>query len=177
MRRANREREFSEYFEARGQALRRLAYGLCGNWHVAEDLVQSTFVRLYRGWARVRRDSVDAYSRRILVNAFLSGRRRYRRESVVSVVPDHPTCVDTDVADRLTLHQVLDTLAPRQRAVVVLRYLEDLSVAEVADLLGVTEGTVKSQAARGLAALRVRLSGPIGSKAHNTAFHATPSKE
>jgi RNA polymerase sigma-70 factor (sigma-E family) len=156
---ADREIQFAEYFTARAGWLRRLAYGLCGDWHTAEDLAQTTLVRLYRGWARIHLESVDAYARRTLVNAFLSHRRYRRRESIVTHPPDRPFH-GADVAQRVTLREALATLAPRQRAVVVLRYLEDLPVAEVAELLDVAEGTIKSQCARGLQTLREALAEP-----------------
>ncbi|WP_328646092.1 SigE family RNA polymerase sigma factor [Amycolatopsis sp. NBC_00348] len=73
---ASRELDFSEYFAARVQRFRRVAFALCGDWHSAEDLVQAMFVQLYRRWRRVRPDTVDAYARRILLNAFLAGRRK-----------------------------------------------------------------------------------------------------
>ncbi|HEY3501350.1 MAG TPA: SigE family RNA polymerase sigma factor [Actinocatenispora sp.] len=150
------EREFAEYFAARGQSLRRTAYALCGDWHLAEDLVQSTFVRLYRNWRRIRQPTIDAYARRTLLNLFLSGRRTAAREQVVPEVPERVVAeAGSDV--RIDLARALARLSPRQRAMVVLRYLEDLPVAEVAELVGVAEGTVKSQTARGVAALRAVL--------------------
>jgi RNA polymerase sigma-70 factor (sigma-E family) len=158
--RADWERRFVEYFSVRAQPLRRLAYSLCGDWHTAEDLVQVTFVRLYRSWPRVRDDTVDAYARRILVNTFLTQRRDRRRESLMADPPER--AVDgVDVAQRLAVHRALASLAPRQRAAVVLRYLEDLPVAEVATLLGVTEGTVKSQTARAIQSMRAELDGVV----------------
>jgi RNA polymerase sigma-70 factor (sigma-E family) len=156
--RADWERRFVEYFSARAQPLRRLAYSLCGDWHTAEDLVQLTFVRLYRSWPRVRDDTVDAYARRILVNTFLTHRRDRRRESLMADPPER-AADGVDVAQRLAVHRALASLAPRQRAAVVLRYLEDLPVAEVAALLGVTEGTVKSQTARAIQSMRAELDG------------------
>ncbi|MET7392321.1 SigE family RNA polymerase sigma factor [Dactylosporangium sp. NPDC005572] len=156
----DRDAEFAEYYAVRAPTLRRLAFGLCGNWHTADDLVQTTFVRLYRGWEGIRAESVDAYARRVLINQFLS-RRRWWRESVTAHPPDtvHPTDDIARVPERMALHQALATLGPRQRAAVVLRYLEDLPVADVATLLGVTEGTVKSQTARAVQALRAALDG------------------
>lgn len=154
MGRADWETQFTEYFTARVQPLRRLAYGLCGDWHTAEDIVQLTFVRLYSAWPRVRIDSVDHYTRRVLVNVFLSHRRTRRWEALTASPPELPAPDGPAVADRLALHAALAGLAPRQRAVVVLRHLEDLPVAEVAELLQVSEGTVKSQTARGLETLR-----------------------
>lgn len=152
-----RDADFSEYFAARVQRFRRLAFGMCGDWHGAEDLVQATFIQLYRRWRRVRPDTVDAYARRILLNLFLNGRRKNRRELVTSTPPDRAAPQGHDSHDRIDLERVLSDLTPRQRAMVVLRFLEDLSVAEVASLLGVAEGTVKSQTARGVEALRAVL--------------------
>jgi RNA polymerase sigma factor (sigma-70 family) len=118
--RAGRDSEVVEYFTARGHWLRRIAYGLCGDWHTADDLVQATFIRLYRQWDRVRHDSLDAYARRVLVNRFLTLRSSGRRESVTDRPPDLPDR-GTDLARRIAVHQALAALAPRQRAVVVLR--------------------------------------------------------
>ncbi|MFK0248748.1 SigE family RNA polymerase sigma factor [Amycolatopsis azurea] len=155
-----RDTDFSEYFEARVQRFRRLAFGMCGDWHSAEDLVQATFIQLYRRWRRVRPDTVDAYARRILLNAFLKGRRKRGREVVTASPPEQAAPPGHDSHDRIDLERVLSGLTPRQRAMVVLRFLEDLSVAEVASLLGVAEGTVKSQTARGVEALRAVLHSP-----------------
>ncbi|MFC3447942.1 SigE family RNA polymerase sigma factor [Amycolatopsis speibonae] len=155
-----RDVDFSEYFAARVQRFRRLAFAMSGDWHSAEDLVQGMFVQLYRHWRRVRPDTVDAYARRILVNAFLTGRRKRGRERVTAEPPERPVRQGHDSDDRIDLDRVLGDLAPRQRAMVVLRFLEDLPVTEVAKLLGVAEGTVKSQTARGIAALRAVLPSP-----------------
>lgn len=167
---ADWERDFSDYFAARGQRLRRTAYALCGDWHVAEDLVQATFVRLYRHWRRLRTETLDSYVRRTLVNLYLTRRKAARRERIVADVPERPARESGSTEDRVDLGRALTGLSPRQRAMVVLRYLEDLPVAEVAALLGLAEGTVKSQTARGVQALRTALGQPAG--------HATkPSKE
>jgi RNA polymerase sigma-70 factor (sigma-E family) len=151
--RAEWEDQFVEYFRARAQPLRRLAYALCGDWHTAEDLVQLTFVRLYRRWPGVREETVDAYARRVLVNAFLTHRRARRRESLMADPPER-AAAGADPADGLAVRRALADLAPRQRAAVVLRYLEDLPVAEVAALLEISEGTVKSQTARAIQSMR-----------------------
>lgn len=156
--RADWEDQFVEYFCARAQPLRRLAYSLCGDWHTAEDLVQLAFVRLYRRWPSVRNESVDAYVRQIVVNAFLTHRRSRRRESLMAEPPER-AAGGADPADSLAVRRALAELAPRQRAAVVLRYLEDLPVAEVAALLGITEGTVKSQTARAIQSMRGALHG------------------
>jgi RNA polymerase sigma-70 factor (sigma-E family) len=152
--RAVREAEFSEYFRSRAAHLRRLAYALCGDWHTAEDLTQSTFVALYRRWGTVREATADAYARRTLVNTFLSHRRGRRRELVVAETPDRPSTSTGDPAMRVDIGRALAALTPQQRAVVVLRHLEDLPVSEVAEILGMAEGSVKSQTSRAVEALR-----------------------
>jgi RNA polymerase sigma-70 factor (sigma-E family) len=151
------EDEYREFVMSRLDRLRRTAYLLCRNWHTADDLVSITLGRLYRNWRRARAvDNVDAYVRAMLVNAYLDeGRRPWRRESASESLPvdvaEHP---QRQIIDRAELTAMLTTLPPRQRAVVVLRFYCDMSVAEVAAMLGVSEGTVKSQAARGLQILR-----------------------
>ena len=156
--RAGWEDQFVEYFRVRAQPLRRLAYSLCGDWHTAEDLVQLTFVRLYRRWPSVRDESVDAYARQVLVNVFLTHRRTRRWESLMADPPERAVG-GADPTDGLAVRRALAGLAPRQRATVVLRYLEDLPVAEVAALLGISEGTVKSQTARAIQSMRGALDG------------------
>ncbi|MCR6486503.1 SigE family RNA polymerase sigma factor [Amycolatopsis sp. OK19-0408] len=156
---ASRDLDFSEYFAARVQRFRRVAFAFSGDWHAAEDLVQAMFVQLYRRWRRVRPDTVDAYARRILLNLFLARRRVSVREYVTASPPDQESPPGRDTPARLDVERALAGLTPRQRAMVVLRFLEDLPVAEVASLLGVAEGTVKSQTARGVEALRFSMSG------------------
>jgi RNA polymerase sigma-70 factor (sigma-E family) len=150
------EDDFSAYFVNRGATMRRTAYALCGDWHQAEDLVQATFVRLYRRWRHLRAESLDAYAYRVMVNVFLSGRRRAGRERLVAAPPDRVTAGGGS-EDRIDLGRALSGLPRQQRATVVLRYLVDLSVAEVAAVMGVAEGTVKSQTARGVQGLRSAL--------------------
>ena len=154
------ERDYTEFVTARGRALRRIAYLLCGDWHQADDLTQTTLTKLYLAWRRISRsESVDGYARRTLVNAYLDeGRRPWRREHATAELPERAAPGDL-AADRLTLRSALATLPAAQRAAVVLRYWEDLSIAETAALLGISEGTVKSASARGLAALREVLQG------------------
>ena len=144
---------FAAYYAARYRTLRRTAYLLCGDWHEAEDLTQAAFVRLYLAWGRVRADGAHAYARRVLVNEFL-GRRRRDREQPVAAVPDRPGPAGGSPDDRVDLAAALRAVPAQQRAVVVLRYWEGLSVEQTAALLRVAPGTVKSQASRGLAALR-----------------------
>lgn len=163
------EREFAEYFTGRREAVRRSAYLLCGDWHRADDLAQTAFVALHRHWRKIRdRGALDAYVRRTLVRAVIDeSRRPWRRERFTDEVPERadtaggaPELADT-VATRAALAGALRRVPPRQRAVLVLRFLEGLDVNAVAEALGCTEGTVKSQTARGLAALRTELGAAI----------------
>ena len=140
-------------------ALRRTAYLVCGDWHRADDIVQDALYKLYLAWARVDRSGNPlAYARRVVVNAALdNGRRPWRREVPTEQLPDrvavHGDTAGTHAA-RDEMLAALIILAPRQRACVVLRYYEDLSVEQTAELLGCSPGTVKSQTARGLDSLR-----------------------
>lgn len=148
---------FEAYFAERVAGLRRFAYLLTGNWHDAEDVVQAAFVRLYSVWHRVRPETVDAYARQVLVNVFLSSKRGQRgRERPVADVPDRPVA-DPSADDRLAVGSALGSLTASQRAVVVLRFWEGLSVAETAAALGVSAGTVKSQLHRAVTAMRPQL--------------------
>ncbi|MGM1057735.1 SigE family RNA polymerase sigma factor [Saccharothrix sp. Mg75] len=154
---SDRDTAFAEYFAARSEALRGTAYLLCGDWHRAEDLVQTTFTKLYVAWRRItRHDALDAYARQTLVRTFVSELRRgwFRRERVSGETADVAATPSGSAEDRLVLLAALARVPPRQRAVLVLRYWEDLSVEETARALGCSEGTVKSQAARGLRTLR-----------------------
>jgi RNA polymerase sigma-70 factor (sigma-E family) len=151
------EAEFRAYAAARMRPLRRTAYLLCGDWHHAEDAVQVVLAKLYTHWDRVdRRDALDGYVRTMLIRATLEHRRRlwWRRELTTSAVPDVAATPPVDPEERIVLVQALAKLPPRQRAVVVLRFWEDLDVAQTAAALGCSEGTVKSQTSHGLTALR-----------------------
>ena len=164
-RRAASEEEFAAYMDARRQGLLRTAYLLTGDRHTAEDLVQTALAKLYLSWDKVhRREAVDGYVRRILVHEHTSLWRRAwkRREVSTDRVPDAPDRasrespdVDVDVSE--ALWAVVRSLPRRQRAVVVLRYYEELSEAETAQTLGVSVGTVKSQASRAMDTLRRRV--------------------
>jgi RNA polymerase sigma-70 factor (sigma-E family) len=159
------EQEFRQYFAARRDAVRRSAYLLCGDWHRADDLAQTAFVALHRRWHKIRdRAALDAYVRRSVVRAVIDeSRRPWRRERFTGEVPDVADTaagapdVGEAVATRSALLAALAKVPPRQRAVLVLRYLEGLDVSGAAAALGCTEGTVKSQTSRGLAALRAEL--------------------
>lgn len=156
------EQEFAEYFAARREAVRRMAYMMCGDWHRADDLAQTAFVALHRRWRKVRdKGALDAYLRRTLLRATIDeSRKPWRRERTVEDLPDAPTStpnVENSVATRQTLLAALQHVPAKQRAVLVLRYLEGLDVSGVAEVMKCSEGTVKSQSARGLEALRAAL--------------------
>jgi RNA polymerase sigma-70 factor (sigma-E family) len=153
------EARFREYVVGRMEVMRRTAYLFCRDWHLADDLVAVTIGKLYRHWHRVAQaEYIDAYVRRILVRTWLDEKKRaWRREEVMGELPDLPAAVDNGVVDRAGLLDLLDSLPPRRRAAVVLRFYCDLSVEETAEILSVSEGTVKSQTARGLETLRARI--------------------
>jgi RNA polymerase sigma-70 factor (sigma-E family) len=148
------EAEFVAFYQGRGTALRRTAYLLSGNWHAAEDLVQTTFVKLYLAWPRINAEGAEAYARRVLVRTYLAERRLRRSSEIPLAEPPDRAAPEADPATGIDVRRALADLPRRQRAVVVLRYWEDLSTAETAELLGVAAGTVKSQAARAVATLR-----------------------
>ncbi|CAA9374334.1 MAG: Sigma-70, region 4 type 2 [uncultured Nocardioides sp.] len=155
----SRDDDFASYLAAREQALLRTAYALTGNVHDAQDLLQTALAKLYLAWDSVRdREALDGYVRRIMVNENTSLWRRAwkRREHVSDDLPEQPVTDHRDDGTSAQLWEFVQTLPRRQRAVVVLRYYEQLSEAETADVLGVSIGTVKSQTSRALAALRER---------------------
>jgi RNA polymerase sigma-70 factor (sigma-E family) len=153
---AQDEAAFREYVSTRMERLRRTAYLLCHDWHTADDLVAIALDKLFQRWKRAREMAdLDAYTRRILLNAWLDERRRpWRREFTRERLPDGPAPAAPAPADEHGLLTLLRTLPRHQRAVLVLRFFCDLSVEETAETLGVPTGTVKSQTARGLDALR-----------------------
>jgi RNA polymerase sigma-70 factor (sigma-E family) len=157
---AAEEREFREYVAARLPALRRSAYMLCGDRHAADDVVSIALGKLFRAWRRVSRlQQPDAYVRKMLVHAWFDERRRpwWRREHVAAELPEPPPDVGPDITERLHLLALLDRLPAKRRAVLVLRFLDDLGVEETAEIVGCSPGTVKTHTARGLADLRALL--------------------
>jgi len=150
---------YCTFFEARQRSFMRTAYAMLGSWAAAEDATQQTFTALYTRWPRISPDTVEAYARRVLVNTCLSVWRKRSREVLRDEVPD--TGVREEHDERLTLMAALADLLPRDRAVLALRYLEDLSVAEVAQVLELPEGTVKSQTSRALARLQSAMTEPV----------------
>lgn len=164
------EAAFVEFAQSSRERLRRTAYLLCGDWDQASDFVQEGLIRVYVRWPRLVRNGGElGYARKAVVSAFLDhARRRSSTERPSEVDPTLGSGEDvaTAVATRETLMAALAELAPRQRACVVLRYFEDLTVADTAALLRCTEGTVKSQTSRALFSLRSTLEGsPSGEPA------------
>jgi RNA polymerase sigma-70 factor (sigma-E family) len=151
------EADFRDYVRSRGSALLRSAYLLTGNMADAEDLVQSALAKTYQAWDRIEdRAALDGYVRRAMVNTHISWwRQRKVDEFPTDEIPDQPVADrsgDSELHD--TLQRAIDKLPQRMRAAVVLRYYEDMTEAQVADVLGVSQGTVKSTVSRAVAKLR-----------------------
>ncbi len=147
--------EYVAYVTARLPALKRLAYLLCGDNHRADDLVQESVTKLYVRWAAARKaDNLDRYVRAIVVRTHIDDTRRPWSRVRLGALPDHQLAPAHGPEDRAVIRAALATLPPGQRAVLVLRFLCDVSVLEVGELLGCSEGSVKTQTARGLAKLR-----------------------
>lgn len=149
--------DFEDFVGARRRVLLKAAWLLTGDWHRAEDLVQTALAKAYLAWGRIEAGRHEAYVRRILVTTYATWwRRSWRAEGPSPAVPEDEAIEDS--YDAVELRQVLlaalATLTRRQRATVVLRYYCDLSEAETAEVLGCSPGTVKSQASKGLARLR-----------------------
>lgn len=147
---------FDDFVVSRSTRLLRSAYLLTGDWTAAEDLLQSSLVKAWSAWSRIEGDP-EPYVRRILVNSHASWwRRRWRGETPTGELPESAQSHPTDrIDDRDSLWRALRRLPARQRAVLVLRYFENLSEAEIADAMGCSLGTVKSQASKALAKLRL----------------------
>lgn len=153
------EAAFRTFVVERQAVLRRRAFLLCGNWADGDELVQEALARVYVAWPRIGAGAHEAYTRRTMMNLYLNGRRKLRREVLTDAAPE-PAVAEPDRDLALTLTRLLDGLPERQRAVLVLRFWEDLTVPQIAECTGVAEGTIKSQISRGLAALRDRLAEP-----------------
>jgi RNA polymerase sigma-70 factor (sigma-E family) len=156
---AARDAEFTAFVQAAATPLRRSAYLMCRDWHLAQDLTQHTLTRMYAAWDRIGTGTnLEAYSRRVLMNAmFDQQRRRSSSEVVVAEPPDRPAGWSGGPELGITLVDALARLPVQDRAVLVLRHAEDHSVQTVAGILGVSESVVKMRNARALARLRALL--------------------
>jgi RNA polymerase sigma-70 factor (sigma-E family) len=147
---------FTDFVRARGPALHRTAYLLTGDWALAEDLLQTALAKSYPRWSSIRGENPEAYVRAVVANTYATWwRRRWRAEVPHDEIPDragHDAWADVD--SRTALREALDRLPRRMRAVIVLRFHEDMTEAAVAAALGISVGTVKSQTAKALAKLR-----------------------
>lgn len=154
------EEEFVAFATAAAPRLRRTAYLMCRDWHLAQDFTQTALAKMYASWKRIARfDNIEAYSRKVLLRVVLDHRRRLSGQELV--VPGPPAEADAahlGQADlRVTMIDALGCLPPRDRAIVVLRYWEDQSVETVAETLGISVSVVKTQSRRSLARLRTVL--------------------
>jgi RNA polymerase sigma-70 factor (sigma-E family) len=156
------EARFKDFAQAQAAPLRRFAYLLCGDWHFAEDLMQTTLIKIYRTWSRVRQpEAAGNYVRQVLLRTWLDEKRKpwRRREERSEPVPDVADVAPDPASEaqrtwaKSVIQQGLLKVPSKQRAVLVLRYFDEMSVAETAEVLGCSEGNVKSQTARGLATL------------------------
>lgn len=153
---------YLDYVNGRVVALRRMAYLLCGDPDQADDLVQDTIIKLYARWPRISQvNNIDAYVHTMVVHAFLDDRRRgWWRVGLFAATPDRPAPPPHPVEEQAVLRAALAQVPARQQAVLVLRFLCDLPVTEVAEILGCSPGTVKSQTSHGLNRLRRLLGEP-----------------
>jgi RNA polymerase sigma-70 factor (sigma-E family) len=167
--RAMDEPGFHEFAAARGTRLFRTAYLMTGgDWHLAEDLTQETLAKLYGSWRRVSRvENPAAYAQTVLARVFVTRQRRRSSSEQPLAEPPEQAAETADPTLRLTLLQELGKLPPRDRAVLVLRYWEDLSVDEVARILDVSPGSVRTQSMRALGRLRAALGDHFPERAAN----------
>ncbi|MFI0451654.1 SigE family RNA polymerase sigma factor [Actinomadura sp. 6N118] len=148
--------EFRDWAGARLPALLRYAHLLTGDPHRAEDVVQTALTRTLLAWSRVhRKDDPEGYVRRTILRLVINDQRRSWREHLTASPPEPPPPRPAEPEERWAMRAALATLPPRQRAVLVLRYYEDMSEVQIAEALGCSPGTVKSQASKALAKLRV----------------------
>ncbi|MFF4413676.1 SigE family RNA polymerase sigma factor [Streptosporangium sp. NPDC001559] len=146
---------FREFVLARQQALTRTAYLLTGDAHLAEDLLQSVLIKVAKQWPKLSVDgNPEAYTRKALMNQYISWRRRLQREWPSASPPERGASHDEGTIDRIMLRQAMTKLTRKQRAVLVLRFWEDLTETQTAEALGCSVGNVKSQTHRALARLR-----------------------
>ena len=159
---------FDRFVAEQADALLRYGYVLAGNPHDAADLLQETLLRVRRAWSRVRRkDNPNSYARTTMARLHISIWRRHRREHLTGEPPERADHEVFPLEKQQGLWEELAGLPRRQRAVLVLRYYEQLTDAEIAQVLGISSGTVRSQASRGLGKLRSSLS-------HSPVIHGSP---
>ncbi|MET7998795.1 sigma-70 family RNA polymerase sigma factor [Amycolatopsis sp. NPDC005232] len=151
-------KSFTDVARDRAPVWCRVSFLMCGDWALAEDIVQVTLLRLYKRWHRLDPSGIEAYARKVMARLAIDASRRPHRRSEVLTTPPERTQRAAAPEDGADVRAALRTLGPRQRAVLALRFYCDLSVAETAATLRISEGTVKSQSARALAALRTLLS-------------------
>jgi RNA polymerase sigma-70 factor (sigma-E family) len=151
----DRDATYVEFVAARQDHLRRIALAVTGDWHSADDVLQTALLKLYFAWPRIRADgNPEAYARRIIMRCDVDRRRRpWRRERPTDLLPDRAATETRGPEEQSALFDALRALPVQQRKVVVLRHWLGLSVRETAHELGISEGTVKSHSSRGLAAL------------------------
>jgi len=157
---AERDREFSEFVHARRRHLLRLTFLVCGDWHRAEDVLQTSLIKLYTAWPRIHRDGrEEAYVRQIIVRTNIDEHRRPRRREVVGLSDDLdvPAREPLPLEERSALWAALQDLSPMQRKTVILRHWLGLSVEETAAELGISAGTVKSHSSRAMTRLQALL--------------------
>ncbi|MFE5211263.1 SigE family RNA polymerase sigma factor [Streptomyces sp. NPDC056600] len=159
--------DFQAFARAVTPRLFRSALLMCGDWHLAEDLVQTALGKVYAAWSRVRRaESPHAYAHTVLMRTYISHKRlRRSSEQPVAVLPEEEAAEEGDGALRVTLVAALGKLQKRDRAVVVLRYWEDRSVQETSSMLGMSQSTVRNRSSRALAKLRKLIGEEQGSTA------------
>ncbi|MCB0894585.1 MAG: SigE family RNA polymerase sigma factor [Nocardioides sp.] len=151
---------YREFFVARKRSLMRTAYAVLGSWPAAEDAVQTAFTQLYVHWPRIQPGAIDTYARRTVVHTCFRMARQRGRETATERLPDQPVAGPEGGVERLDLLEALAGLSARDRAVIALRFLDDLPVAEVARVLDLPEGTVKSRTSRALDRLQAVLTPP-----------------
>jgi RNA polymerase sigma-70 factor (sigma-E family) len=157
--REDRDEEFTAFVATAAPRLRRVAYLMCRDWHLAQDLTQTTLAKMYASWGRIWRTvNLDAYSRRVLMNAVFDQRKRLSSSEVVLAELPERDCLPVAASElHVVLLEALATLPVREQAIVVLRHWEDRSVEAVAEILGVSVSVVKTQSARSLSRLRALL--------------------
>lgn len=167
--RADTEGDFDAFVVARGAALRRTAYLLCGDWHTAEDLVQTTFTKVYVRWSRIREPQARSeYARQVLVRSYIDMTRKFSHgESPIGALPDAPARGGGDPDTRMSLMAALAQVSPGYRAVLVLRFWEDQSVEQAAALLNKSSSAVRSATSRGLDQLRAILGDQLAELTHS----------